>query len=219
MSERSESMAERAIREAMERGDFDDLPGAGKPLNLSRSDDPDWFVKHLVEREQLDSIVLAPTVLGLRREAQRFPESLREHPDEATVRAILADYNLRVKRDRLRPAIELPIPVIAPLVDVDEMVARWRALRAADESDWEFGAVDDGGEAGCDGRVVGVDARMAEDGGSAGGDGRTMSVEAKSARDGGSADGGSDAEHGESAPRRGRAWLRRWRRWMRSGSG
>lgn len=131
MSERSESMAERAIREAMERGDFDDLPGAGKPLRISREDDPDWFVKQLVEREQLDSIVLAPTVLGLRREATAFPESLADESDEETVRTILADYNLRVKRDRLRPALELPIPVIAPLVDIEEMVVRWRELRDA----------------------------------------------------------------------------------------
>lgn len=123
-------MAERAIREAMERGEFDNLPGAGKPLNLSRNDDPDWWVKQLIEREQLDSIELAPNVLGLRREAQRFPESLVEHSDEETVRAVLNDYNLRVKRDRLRPAIDIPIGIVAPLVDVNSMVERWRKMRA-----------------------------------------------------------------------------------------
>jgi hypothetical protein len=37
---RYESPADRAIREAMERGEFDDLPGAGKPLtNLGDPDD------------------------------------------------------------------------------------------------------------------------------------------------------------------------------------
>ena len=47
----AESLAEKAIREAIERGEFDDLPGAGKPLDLSHSGDPEWWVKNLVERE------------------------------------------------------------------------------------------------------------------------------------------------------------------------
>ena len=38
----SESLVERRIREAVERGDFDDLPGAGKPLDLRDAGDPEW---------------------------------------------------------------------------------------------------------------------------------------------------------------------------------
>jgi DnaJ family protein C protein 28 len=36
------------IRQAMEEGKFDDLPGKGKPLNLNQSphEDPDWRVAH-----------------------------------------------------------------------------------------------------------------------------------------------------------------------------
>ena len=37
-----ESHIDRLIREATERGEFDNLPGAGKPLNLGGADDPDW---------------------------------------------------------------------------------------------------------------------------------------------------------------------------------
>ena len=34
------------IQQAMERGDFDDLPGAGKPLkNLGPTHDRDWWLK------------------------------------------------------------------------------------------------------------------------------------------------------------------------------
>ena len=42
-----ESRVERLIREAFERGEFENLSGAGKPLDLSDSDDPDWCVTHL----------------------------------------------------------------------------------------------------------------------------------------------------------------------------
>ena len=49
-----ESVAERRIREAMERGEFDDLPGAGEPLaDLDREYDPDWWAKRWVRRERL----------------------------------------------------------------------------------------------------------------------------------------------------------------------
>jgi len=41
-----ESWVDKQIREAQERGDFDDLPGAGKPLpHLGDPDDADWWVK------------------------------------------------------------------------------------------------------------------------------------------------------------------------------
>jgi len=49
-----ESPVERQIRQAMERGAFDDLPGAGKPIpGAGQPDDPLWWVKEWVERERL----------------------------------------------------------------------------------------------------------------------------------------------------------------------
>ena len=51
---RYESPADRAIREAMERGEFDDLPGQGKPIKgLNGRDDENWWVKSYLAREQL----------------------------------------------------------------------------------------------------------------------------------------------------------------------
>jgi len=48
-----ESYAERQIREAMERGDFDDLPGSGQPLgDLSTPYDPNWWAKGFLSRER-----------------------------------------------------------------------------------------------------------------------------------------------------------------------
>ena len=132
MSELEWSMAARLIREAMERGEFDNLKGAGKPLNLGRSDNPNWWIQQKIESEQLEGIVEAgaPGVLALRREASRFPESLLEEPSEQAVRERIADYNRRVREDRLRPQLSLPVPIIAPTVDEDAMVAKWHRLRA-----------------------------------------------------------------------------------------
>jgi DnaJ-like protein len=49
-----ELIAENRIREAMEEGKFDDLPGLGKPIpDIDEPYDPLWWVKKWVRREQL----------------------------------------------------------------------------------------------------------------------------------------------------------------------
>ena len=126
-----ESWIEKQIREAQERGDFDDLPGAGKPLQGLDDPDPDWWVKKMMEREGLDASDAMPPVMILRREHAGFPESLLDMRTEEGVREVLRDYNARVVDDRRRPALGTASPVWAPLVDVDAMVQRWRDLRAA----------------------------------------------------------------------------------------
>ena len=45
------------VRAAMARGEFDNLPGAGKPLKLPDVHDPDWFVKRLIEREKITGVL------------------------------------------------------------------------------------------------------------------------------------------------------------------
>src|SRR3954452_13836720 len=91
-----ESLVERRIREAMERGDFDDLPGAGRPLELRDADDPHWWLKSYLRREKIDLAAVLPPALALRREAAQFPASLRDLAAEDAVRAVLADFNARI---------------------------------------------------------------------------------------------------------------------------
>src|SRR5205809_31264 len=63
-----ESWVEAQIRVAMEQGAFDNLPGAGKPLpNLDQEHDPLWWVKQLVQREQIS---LLPPALELLRQVE-----------------------------------------------------------------------------------------------------------------------------------------------------
>ncbi len=48
-----EAYADRLIREAVERGEFDDLPGEGRPISsLEASYDPAWWARRLLARER-----------------------------------------------------------------------------------------------------------------------------------------------------------------------
>ncbi|UMG94795.1 DUF1992 domain-containing protein [Nocardioides sp. TF02-7] len=57
------------VQRAIERGDFDDLPGAGKPIRgIGDQHDPEWWVKQLVERERITVLpAVAPAAQGRRR--------------------------------------------------------------------------------------------------------------------------------------------------------
>lgn len=45
------------VQQATQRGDFDNLPGADKPIpGLDRPHDPDWWVKQLIQREQITGV-------------------------------------------------------------------------------------------------------------------------------------------------------------------
>ena len=124
-----ESSVEKAIREAQQRGDFDNLPGAGKPLDLRDANDPDWWIKRYASRENLDLGGALPGALALRKEAATYPDSIMDVTTEQNVREIIEDYNRRVLADRLRPAVGKLPPMLAKTLDVDDMVEAWRRLR------------------------------------------------------------------------------------------
>src|SRR5260370_23589626 len=66
---RFERLIDKQIREATERGSFDDLPGQGKPLpdsNVPYSED--WWLEDLAKREDVGPYPL-PEPPPLRREA------------------------------------------------------------------------------------------------------------------------------------------------------
>ncbi len=115
------------VRQAMERGDFDDLPGAGKPIkDLGDSHDPNWWLKKLVERE---NVAVLPPSLALRKEDAELAATLDRLNVEGEVRRHVEDFNKRVVAARYR------LPEGPPLVtmprDVDEEVAGWRERRTA----------------------------------------------------------------------------------------
>ncbi|WP_210503104.1 DnaJ family domain-containing protein [Nocardioides xinjiangensis] len=115
------------VRQAMERGEFDDLPGQGKPIaDLGVEHDPDWWVKKLVERE---NIALLPPALALRKEDAELHDRLDAITVEAEVRRELEDFNRRVVETRRQ--LQGGPPVITPVRDVEAEVAAWRERRTA----------------------------------------------------------------------------------------
>lgn len=121
------SWVDQQIRVAIARGDFDDLPGAGKPIkDLGSQHDPDWWLKKLIEREQITGVL--PPALALRKEDAEFDELLDQERTEQAVRTAVEDFNRRVIEARRQ--LQGGPPVITRTRDVDEEVARWRARRA-----------------------------------------------------------------------------------------
>jgi hypothetical protein len=115
------------IRQAMARGEFDDLPGAGKPIaDLGTQHDPDWWLKRMVKREQVS--VLPPS-LQLRKEDAELDERLDKLSVESEVRREVEEFNARVLRARYTP-VDGP-PLITQPRDVDATVAAWRERRNA----------------------------------------------------------------------------------------
>ena len=51
-----ELIADNRVRQAMEEGQFDDLPGLGKPIpDIDEPYDPMWWVKKWMKRENLSA--------------------------------------------------------------------------------------------------------------------------------------------------------------------
>lgn len=114
------------VRRAMERGDFDDLPGAGKPIKgLDGRHDPDWWVKGLIEREQITGVL--PPALALRKEDAELEGLLDRETTEEGVRRVVGDFNRRILEAR-RQLTGGP-PVITPTRDEDAEVTAWRRRR------------------------------------------------------------------------------------------
>jgi hypothetical protein len=99
--QRKDQWVDLQIQEAMKRGDFDDLPGAGKPIKgLGATHDPDWWIKRLVEREKISVL---PPALQLRKDDAELDEGLDRHTSESEVRRQLEEFNARVMRARYTP--------------------------------------------------------------------------------------------------------------------
>jgi hypothetical protein len=119
---------DRQIQAAQERGDFDDLPGTGKPLPQRSGDVMEWVAEKL-RAENADTKALLPPSLALRKELEDLPSRLDRVGSEDRVRALVADLNARIKREILLPSGGPPL-LVRP-VDVEDTVARWRERRAA----------------------------------------------------------------------------------------
>ncbi|NMO92623.1 DUF1992 domain-containing protein [Actinomycetospora sp. TBRC 11914] len=123
---RYESIVDEQIRTAIESGQFDDLPGAGKPLRLPAHGDENWWIRSKLRSEGVPTDALLPPSLRLRKEIEGLDAAVRELRTEAEVRAVVAELDRRVV-DFLRVPSGPRVPVRRP--SADAVVARWRAAR------------------------------------------------------------------------------------------
>ena len=116
------------VQRAIERGEFDNLPGTGKPIeDLGTTHDPDWWLKRFIERERITGVL--PPALSLRVEDARLDLVLDAETSERRVREILEDFNARVVAARRQ--LQGGPPVITRTRDVDAELEAWRQRRAA----------------------------------------------------------------------------------------
>src|ERR1700722_16375050 len=118
------SWIDQQINEAAERGAFDNLPGAGKPLpRRGEAADGQAWLRNYLRREGVSAEELLPVPLRLRKEVERLTGTVQDLRSEREVRDVVAELNQRIRQWRRIP---VGPPVFLSLVDEEEMVARWR---------------------------------------------------------------------------------------------
>jgi hypothetical protein len=120
-----QTWVERQIREATERGEFDGLPGAGKPIaDLDKPHDELWWVRRKLEREQLSYL---PPTMALRKAAEDALAAAERAGSEDEVRRIVAGINARIVEGNRKAASGPPLNLVP--FDVERVVRRWRERR------------------------------------------------------------------------------------------
>jgi hypothetical protein len=118
-----ESWIERKIRESMERGEFDNLPGHGEPIpDLARPYDELWWLRKKLRDEKLS---IDPPALVLRRELDEARARIAAASTEAEVRRLVAAINERIVYVNSHITFGPPSDIV-PL-DVERVVAGWRS--------------------------------------------------------------------------------------------
>lgn len=119
-------LAEERIQAAQSEGQFDHLPGFGKPIpGIDEPHDELWWVKDKLKREQLSSL---PPALAIRLDVQTTLKRLPELSNETEVRREIAALNDRILKASFAVTWGPPVDVV-PL-EVEEVVARWRTRRS-----------------------------------------------------------------------------------------
>jgi hypothetical protein len=118
------SWVDQQISEAAERGAFENLAGAGKPLPDRGPDADQAWLMDWLRREGVNTEELLPTPLRLRKESSRLAEKVHQLRTEGEVRAAVAELNERIMSWR-----RLPVggpPIFVAQVAEEAMLGRWR---------------------------------------------------------------------------------------------
>jgi Domain of unknown function (DUF1992) len=118
------SWIDRQINEAAERGAFDNLPGAGKPLPKRTDEDAaQAWLRDYLRREGVSADEMLPTPLRLRKEIESLTATVQDLRSEQEVRDVVADLNRRIIEWRRIPTGP---SLFLPLVDRDLLLGKWR---------------------------------------------------------------------------------------------
>ena len=117
-----ETWIDKQIRDAEERGEFDNLPGKGKPLpDLDRPRDEMWWVRSWLKRENVDYL---PPTMQIRKDLDEAREEIRRATSEDQVRSIVEAINEKIRHVN-RTAIDGPPSNVYPL-HLETVLERWR---------------------------------------------------------------------------------------------
>ena len=123
---RLERSVDAQLREARERGEFENLPGYGKPLpNLDGEHDEMWWIRQWLRRENLS---FTPPALAIRKSVEDMLNGLDKLLTERAVRNVVEQLNTEIRAMNRTPQLDGPPTSLSPL-DVEEVVARWQQVR------------------------------------------------------------------------------------------
>lgn len=114
----AEPLFEKLIREAQETGEFDDLPGAGLPIqDLDRKYLPGWWARQWIERTRQSEAAIdlaavirrrLPRVLAVADSEERraLLDALNREIEDANASLLAADRLERLDVDRILASLE-----------------------------------------------------------------------------------------------------------------
>jgi hypothetical protein len=121
-----ETWIDRLIRQAQERGEFDQNSLHGKPIpSLGQRRPDDWFAQQLMAREAVDQL---PKTIRVRKNLDLALEAIAAADTEDEVRRIVSEINEQILEVN-RKAASGPPSNMMPL-DLDRVLATWSAGRA-----------------------------------------------------------------------------------------
>jgi hypothetical protein len=119
-----ESFVERKIREAQERGEFDDLAGAGQPIEGLDDRDELWWIRQKLRQENISYL---PPALAVRRQRDDALDLINRATTESAVRSIVAEVNAKIVEVNRNPMLGPPTTVMA--LDMERVVREWKESR------------------------------------------------------------------------------------------